>query len=94
MTINLIASVVNHKSRLAIGRNGNLLVKISEDLRYFRNITSDRLSKESSLDKNVVLMGRKTWFSIPRENRPLKNRLNLVLTRDKDLLKLSPYPKK
>ena len=94
MTINVIVSVVNHKNRLAIGRNGNLLVKIPDDLRSFRNITSDRLSKDSLLDKNVVLMGRKTWFSIPRENRPLKNRLNLVLTRDKDLLKLSPYPKK
>lgn len=94
MTINLIVSVVNYKNRLAIGRNGNSLVKISDDLRSFRNITSNRLSKDSLLDKNVVLMGRKTWFSIPRENRPLKNRLNLVLTRDKDLLKLSPYPKK
>jgi dihydrofolate reductase/thymidylate synthase len=94
MTINVISSVVNYKSRLAIGRNGNLLVTISDDLRSFRNITSNRLCKHSKLDKNVVLMGRKTWFSIPREKRPLKNRLNLVLTKDTDLLKLSPYPKK
>lgn len=93
MTINLVACITNYKNRLAIGKNGGLLLKLSEDLKNFKNITTERLSKDSSLEKNVVLMGRKTWFSIPRENRPLKNRLNLVLTRDKDLLNLSPYPK-
>ncbi|XP_031367457.1 dihydrofolate reductase isoform X2 [Apis dorsata] len=30
--------------------------------------------------KNVVLMGRRTWESIPKEYRPLKNRINIVLT--------------
>jgi dihydrofolate reductase len=29
---------------------------------------------------NIVLMGRNTYFSIPEERRPLKNRLNIVLT--------------
>ncbi|CAB1322383.1 unnamed protein product [Coregonus sp. 'balchen'] len=27
-------------------------------------------------------MGRKTWFSIPERNRPLKNRINIVLSRE------------
>lgn len=94
MTVNIISCVVNHKNNLAIGRNGGLLVHLVDDLKNFKNITTNRLLKESFLDRNVVLMGRKTWFSIPRENRPLKNRLNLVLTRDTDLLKLSPFPKK
>jgi len=94
MTINIIASVANYKNRLAIGMNGNLLVHLSEDLKFFKNVTTNRLSKASKLDKNVVLMGRKTWFSIPREMRPLKDRLNLVLTNDKDLRKISPFPKK
>lgn len=96
MTINLIASVINYKNKLAIGKNGNLLLKLDEDMKYFKRTTMQTSmisSKDSMLDKNVVLMGRKTWFSIPRENRPLKDRLNLVLTNDKDLLKLSPYPK-
>lgn len=93
MTINLVACVANYKSSLAIGKNGGLLLKLADDLKNFKNITTNRLSKDSCLEQNVVLMGRKTWFSIPRENRPLKNRLNLVLTRDKDLLNLSPFPK-
>jgi thymidylate synthase len=38
-------------------------------------------------------MGRKTWFSISRERRPLKNRLNLILTNDPNLLSISPYPR-
>lgn len=32
--------------------------------------------------QNVVIMGRKTWFSIPERNRPLKNRINIVLSRE------------
>jgi thymidylate synthase len=38
-------------------------------------------------------MGRKTWFSIPRESRPLRNRINLILTNDPELLKVSPFSK-
>ena len=30
--------------------------------------------------QNAVVMGRKTWESIPKKNRPLSNRLNIVLS--------------
>ncbi|XP_063819988.1 dihydrofolate reductase isoform X2 [Pseudophryne corroboree] len=32
--------------------------------------------------QNVVIMGRKTWFSIPEKNRPLKERINIVLSKE------------
>ena len=94
MTINIISCVIPYKNRLAIGKNNDLLVKLKNDQRFFKKITMESLSSSSKLDKNVVLMGRKTWFSITQEKRPLENRINLVLTNDCDLLKLSPYNSK
>lgn len=91
MTINIITCVIPYKNRLAIGKNNDLLIKLKEDQKFFKNITSNSLSSFSKLQKNVVLMGRKTWFSIPQEKRPLENRINLVLTRDNDLIKTAPY---
>ena len=91
MTINIISCVIPYKNRLAIGKNNDLLVKLKGDQKFFKKITMESLSNSSKLDKNVVLMGRKTWYSIPQEKRPFENRINLVLTNDSDLLKLSPY---
>ncbi|VDP41668.1 unnamed protein product [Soboliphyme baturini] len=33
--------------------------------------------------RNAVIMGRKTWDSIPEARRPLKNRVNIVITSQK-----------
>lgn len=54
-----------------IGRNGALPWHLPEDLAHFKRCTMG----------NPVLMGRKTWDSIPLKFRPLPGRLNLVLTR-------------
>ena len=89
--INLIACVTIFKNRLAIGKNNDLLFKLKDDMKFFKNITSFNLSSTSKLNKNIVLMGRKTWFSIPQQFRPLNNRINLILTNDRQLL--SPIPK-
>lgn len=97
MTINLIASVIPYKNKFAIGKNNELLIKISNDLTYFKKITTDKNNKnstESKLDKNVIVMGRKTWFSIPQVRRPLVDRINIILTNDKNLKKESCFPKK
>ena len=40
--------------------------------------------------KNAVIMGRKTWESIPASKRPLANRINVVLTRNPDFAKTLP----
>lgn len=68
--INIIAAV--QKSNRGIGYRGNLLFRIPEDMKRFRELT----------EHNVVVMGRKTWDSIPFG--PLSNRINVVITRDKN----------
>jgi thymidylate synthase len=90
--INLIAAVTTYKNKLAIGKNGNLLFKLKDDMKFFKQITENSLSNNSLLERNIVLMGRKTYFSIPQKFRPLSNRINLVLTRDPHLIKMSPVP--
>lgn len=56
-----------------LGKDGDLLFSIKEDMQFFRRTTMD----------NVVIMGRKTLESFPGQ-KPLKNRVNIVLTRNKD----------
>jgi thymidylate synthase len=94
MTINLIACYTLYKNKLAIGKSNNLLFNLKKDMEMFKNITTNQLNKDSILDKNVVVMGRNTWYSIPQEKRPLSNRINIVLTNDKELQKTTPYPSK
>lgn len=48
---------------------------------YFTKMTSTTTDPNK---KNVVLMGRKSWECIPIKFRPLKNRINIVLTRNQD----------
>jgi dihydrofolate reductase len=65
MTLSIIAAVARNG---AIGKNNQLLWHISEDLRYFKQITSG----------HTVIMGRKTFESI---GKPLPNRANIVISR-------------
>ena len=85
MTISLITNVAFHKNKFIIGKDNDLLISLKEDMIYFKRITSSRINDYP----NVVLMGRKTWFSIPLKNRPLKNRINFVLTNDNSLIKFN-----
>lgn len=57
----------------AIGKDGELLVRISEDMKNFSAMTTG----------NVIVMGRKTLESFPG-GKPLPNRVNIVLTHKKD----------
>ncbi len=56
----------------ALGKDGDLVWDIPEDLKRFRAITRG----------HPVIMGRKTWESIPEKNRPMPNRMNLVVSRN------------
>jgi len=66
--ISLIAAVAKN---WCIGINGKLPWHIPEDFEHFKRYTMG----------NVVLMGRKTWESLPPKFRPLPNRTNVVITK-------------
>lgn len=68
MQIVLIAAISENN---VIGRNGQLPWRLKSDLAHFRALTIGK----------PVIMGRKTYESI---GKPLKDRTNIVLTRDSD----------
>ncbi len=63
-----------------IGKNGTMPWQLSADLKHFREITTAPAGSPPS----VVIMGRKTWESIPEKFRPLPGRLNVVITKQKE----------
>jgi dihydrofolate reductase len=67
---------------LGIGANGALPWRLKAEMQYFARVTT-RLPtaiKHPARAQNAVIMGRKTWESIPKKFRPLKGRLNVVLS--------------
>lgn len=65
----MISAIVAVDENWGIGFNGELLEKIPEDMKRFKKLTKG----------NVVVMGRKTWDSLPI--KPLPDRLNLIISR-------------
>uniref|UniRef100_A0A0G4HTD0 Bifunctional dihydrofolate reductase-thymidylate synthase n=1 Tax=Chromera velia CCMP2878 TaxID=1169474 RepID=A0A0G4HTD0_9ALVE len=61
-----------------IGVKGRLPWELPSDMNFFRRLTSEVTSTEEK--QNAVVMGRKTWESIPSKYKPLKNRLNVVIS--------------
>ena len=64
----MISAIVAVDNNWGIGYNGDLLEHIPEDLKYFKELTTS----------HVVVMGSKTWDSLPK--KPLKDRLNIVVS--------------
>lgn len=73
--IKLSLVVAACQSNQGIGINGTLPWRIPGDLAFFKKITTESLNKP-----NAVIMGRKTWESIPLKFRPLPRRVNIVLS--------------
>lgn len=59
-----------------IGRGGGLPWRLSGDMEHFRQVTTG-----AGGDVNAVILGRRTWESLPPRFRPLPGRRNLVITR-------------
>lgn len=70
----MISHIAAISKNNCIGKDGDLPWYIPEDMKRFKGLTK----------KSTVLMGRKTWESIPEEYRPLPERKNLVLTRQEN----------
>ena len=71
MKVALVAAVARGG---VIGRDGGLPWRLPEDLAHFRGVTMD----------HPVVMGRRTWESLPERFRPLPGRRNVVVTRSSD----------
>ncbi len=68
----MISIIVAVSEDWGIGKDNELLWKISDDLKRFKKLTMG----------NAVIMGKKTWESLPK--RPLPGRKNIVLTDNPD----------
>lgn len=67
----LVAAVAANR---VIGKDNQLLWSIPEDMAHFKTLTAG----------HAVLMGRKTWESLPERFRPLPGRRNIVISRQSD----------
>ena len=70
--------VVAAAKNMGIGKEGGLPWSLPGDMAYFKYLTS---RTRDAAKQNAVIMGRRTWESIPAKFRPLKGRINVVLTR-------------
>ena len=81
---------MNHKIYIisAVDKNFGIGIKnalpwsFKSDMKHFKEITCKTKDPNK---RNAVLMGRKTWESLPEKYRPLPNRINLILSRTKNL---------
>lgn len=73
----MIVSLIAARSRNGvIGRNNDLPWRLPDDMKYFMTTTRG----------HHAIMGRKNYDSLPDSYRPLPNRINIVVTRQKNFL--------
>ncbi|KAL6859593.1 dihydrofolate reductase-like domain-containing protein [Trichoderma novae-zelandiae] len=81
MTAPELTLIVAATRSMGIGFQGTMPWKgLKREMQYFARVTT-RVPASSQAPQNAVIMGRKTWDSIPPKFRPLKNRLNIIITR-------------
>ncbi len=72
MEIAMIAAVAENG---VIGKDNDLVWRLPDDMKYFMNSTKN----------HYIILGRKNYESLPPKFRPLPNRTNIVITRQKNL---------
>jgi dihydrofolate reductase/thymidylate synthase len=73
--------VVAMDARYGIGKNGRLPWHLPSDLKHFKTITTETQHADK---RNAVIMGRRTWESLPPGYKPLPQRINVVLTQQEN----------
>ncbi len=82
MTSQYFNIIVAHDVNFGIGYENKMPWRILEDVKWFKDITTNvDLPKQ----QNVVIMGRKSWDSLPLVAKPLLNRYNIVISREKQI---------
>ncbi|WVQ79923.1 hypothetical protein IAT38_002024 [Cryptococcus sp. DSM 104549] len=75
-----ITAIVAATADNGIGLNGGLPWRLPGEMKYFARVTTGETPSSNPDQQNILIMGRKTWESIPPKFRPLKNRRNLVIS--------------
>lgn len=91
--------ILARDSKNGIGKDGKLPWRLKKDMQFFKKITTSKDLAETeqefglqssilrtSITRNSIIMGRKTYFSIPEKYRPLPGRYNIVLTSSEDFV--------
>ncbi|KAJ6446571.1 dihydrofolate reductase [Purpureocillium lavendulum] len=75
--------IVAATRNMGIGAHGTMpWTGLRKEMQYFARVTTRLPPQQAPAGAvNAVIMGRKTWDSIPPKFRPLKDRLNIVITR-------------
>lgn len=73
--------IVATDEHMGIGKDGKMPWNLKNEMKHFTETTT---KVDDSTKQNVVIMGRGTWESIPENHRPLKDRINVILTMNPD----------
>lgn len=76
-------------SNYGIGKDGLIPWRLKEDIDYFKILTSETTDTKK---QNCVIMGRKTYFSIPKKFRPLSDRINIIISKNSELKRMENIP--
>ncbi|CBK20227.2 Thymidylate synthase [Blastocystis hominis] len=82
MSIIRFSIVAAMTTKRGIGLNGGLPWRIKQDMKFFVDLTTTTTDSEK---QNAVIIGKNTYFSFPEKFRPLKNRINFIISHDKEL---------
>lgn len=67
----ILGAIWAQTDKSVIGRNGTMPWRVPEDLKHFQRTTAGK----------PVIMGRRTWESLPDTHKPLPGRVNIIVTR-------------